>query len=163
MFVDRVKTMYTSTIDTIDIVLYTQDTPQSLLIALLYIASANVRIHIQGTRHKQLLSQFDNLSIEYHDDSLNTIVTKLESTNTRLIVFSYQTNPSFDYNLCEIIYKGIPLIHNSLIPVGYTYTTTQEVLLYIRQVKALLSLNDLHNQYKVFLKSINPWSQKLLL
>jgi hypothetical protein len=120
------------------------------------------KIHIYHP-NKTVLNGFDSSILEFHNSDFYTLVCDLEKTDVRLIVLSYQTEDKFDTIHCEAMYKGIPLIHNSLAKAGYYFTSIVDIQNAVKEIANLDSFDLLHNQYKIYLKSVDPWNQPKLL
>ena len=159
IFFDRVKSMYTSKSSVIDIMIHANDT-HSLRMAVLYALQTKhiSKIHILNA-DKSVLSGFDSSALEFHNSDFYSLVCDLEKRDVRLIVLSYQIKDIFDYVHCEAMYKGIPLIHNSSLKIGYHYSNIDGLQNAVKEIANLDSFSTLHNQYKAYLKSVDPWNQ----
>jgi len=130
LLVERVVSPYTTTSDRLELILHAKD-ESSLRMAAVYatcITAGKPTIHIYGGV-TPLLCGFENLT--FHTEDLEFLLRKLELRKTRLVVLSYQSVPCIDYQHYEVTYRGIPLLHNSPMSIGYSYKTLDDIRTHI--------------------------------
>lgn len=116
MLMERVRTPYMPSSTTLNIVLHGGGC--YLRMATLYAITLGYRIHFYGGVDTSLLRGFDLTHAVFHTEDLETVLRKLEQTGERIVVLS---NGPTDYCHSEVVYRGIPLFHNSSFRGGHYY------------------------------------------
>jgi hypothetical protein len=151
-FVTRVKSIYSSTVDTLDILIHAKDTNEIRMAVLYASILKKARVHIYGDFEQSMVSGFD---VHFSKKNFEDSVIELEQKGNRVIVLCYNIR-GFDYRLCEAMYRGTPILHNSALDVGLHYSTQADLLSTINTFMDMTSYELLYNQYKMYLKSVDP-------
>ena len=151
-FVTRVKSMYSSTVDTLDILIHAKDN-NGIRMAVLYASILQkARVHIYGDFEQSIVSGFD---VHFTKKNFEDSVIELEQKGNRVIVLSYNIQ-GFDYRLCEAMYRGIPIAHNSTLDAGFHYSSPDDLQRAVKIFMNMTSYEALYDKYNTYLKSVDP-------
>jgi hypothetical protein len=120
MLVERVHKPYVPSSTKVNIVLH--GTGCYLRMATLYAITLGYPLHFYGSVDSSLLAGFDLTNAVFHTEDLETVLRKLEKTGERIVVLS---NGPTDYCHSEVVYRGIPLLHNSSFKGGHYYESLE--------------------------------------